>query len=103
VSDRKRYHLDKRAQDIIDRLVREFKDLLKDRKDRDSKTISLDQMLSTPQLAVLLGVSEVWLETLRQKKQGPKWIVLGPRCVRYRMGDILAWLKARARSTREAA
>jgi predicted DNA-binding transcriptional regulator AlpA len=99
VSDRKR------AQTIIDMLVLNYKDLLKDsnNKDRDHKTISLDQLLSTAQLAVLFGVSEVWLEILRQKKQGPKWIVLGPRCVRYQVSDILAWLKIRARSTREAA
>jgi predicted DNA-binding transcriptional regulator AlpA len=98
VSDRKKYHLDKRAQDIIDRLVREYKDLLKERntKDRDNK-ISSDQMLNTRQVAVLLGVSEVWLEILRSKKQGPKYIVLGPRCVRYKVGDLLAWLKVRAR------
>ena len=101
MSDRKSYHIDKRAQDIIDRLVREYKDLLKERKDRDNK-ISLDQMLNTRQVAVLLGVSVMWLETLRHKKQGPKYVVLGPRCVRYKISDILAWLKARARSTREA-
>jgi predicted DNA-binding transcriptional regulator AlpA len=89
MSDRKKYHLDKRAQDIIAVLIRD--------------NISPDQLLSTAQLAVLFGVSVNWLEALRLEKEGPKWIVLSPRCVRYKMSDVLAWLKARARSTREAA
>lgn len=110
MSDRQRYfryHIDKRAQTIIDMLVRNNKERTKGRRrnneNSDNETISLDQMLSTPQLAVLFGVSEAWLEILRQKKQGPKYTVLGPRCVRYKMSDVLAWLKVRARSTREAA
>lgn len=93
MSDRTKFHIDKRAQTIIEMLVREYKDLLKDRDSKDG----MDQLLTTPQLAVLFGVSEIWLETLRKKKQGPKFIVLGPRCVRYKISDVLAWLKARAR------
>lgn len=99
MSDRKQYHIDKRAQTIIDMLVRDHKSLLKDRKakDRDDNTISLDSLLSTHQLAVLFGVSEVWLETLRREKAGPKWIALSSRCVGYKMNDVLAWLQARAK------
>ena len=26
-----------------------------------------------------------------------------PRCIRYKMNDVVAWLKVRVRSTREAA
>jgi hypothetical protein len=89
MSDRKKYHIDKRAQDIIAVLIRD--------------NISSDQLLSTAQLAVLFGVSVNWLEALRLEKQGPKYIVLSTRCLRYKMSDILIWLKARARSTREAA
>ena len=89
MSDRKRYHIDRRAQMIIDLLIRE--------------NISPDQLLSTTQLAVLFGVSVNWLEALRLEKQGPKYIVLSPRCLRYKMSDVLVWLKARARTTREAA
>lgn len=101
MSDRKRFHIDKRAETIIDMLLRNYKNL--DTKTRDSNTIYLDQLLSTKQLAVLFGVSEIWLETLRSKKQGPEWIALGPRCIRYKLGSVLAWLKARARESRKAA
>jgi predicted DNA-binding transcriptional regulator AlpA len=100
VSDRKRFHIDKRAETIIDMLLRNYKII--DTKNRDN-AIYLDQLLSTKQLAVLFGVSEIWLEMLRSKKQGPEWIVLGPRCTRYKVGAVLAWLKARARKSREAA
>jgi predicted DNA-binding transcriptional regulator AlpA len=89
MSDRKKYHIDKRAQDIIAGLVRD--------------NISPDQLLSTAHVAVLFGVSVPWLEQLRLNKEGPKYIHLSSRCVRYKMSDILAWLKVRARSTREAA
>lgn len=102
MSDRQRFHIDKRAETIIDMLLRNYKGLV-DTKNRDNNTIFLDQLLSTKQLAVLFGVSEIWLETLRQKKQGPEWIALGPRCIRYKISDVLAWLKARARSSRKAA
>lgn len=89
MSDRQKFHIDKRASTIIEMLVR---------KETDRKPISKDQMLNTRQVAVLFGVSVVWLELLRQKKQGPKYIVLGPRCVRYKVGDLLVWLQSRARS-----
>lgn len=71
MSGRKRFHIDKRAETIIDMLLRNYKGLV-DTKGRDNNTIFLDQLLSTKQLAVLFGVSEIWLETLRQKKQGPE-------------------------------
>jgi predicted DNA-binding transcriptional regulator AlpA len=109
VSDRQKFHIDTRAQKIIDMVIRKQQELFKDRdnqkrrrkpEDSDNDTIPWDQMLSTPQLAVLFGVSEIWLETLRQRKQGPKYVVLGPRCVRYKMNDVLSWLKSRARCAR---
>jgi predicted DNA-binding transcriptional regulator AlpA len=82
VSDRKSYHIDQRAQDIIDKLIH--------------GKISSDQLLSTPQLATLFSVSEAWLEQLRLNKRGPKHITLGHRCLRYKMSDVLAWLESRA-------
>jgi predicted DNA-binding transcriptional regulator AlpA len=102
VSDRQRFHIDKRAESIIDMLRRNYKDLV-DTKNRDKNAVYLDQLLSTKQLAVLFGVSHVWLELLRQRKQGPKWISLGPRCTRYKLSDILAWLETRVRANRKAA
>ena len=36
-----------------------------------------------------------WQE-LRQEGSGPKFYRLGRRCVRYRVGDVLAWLEEHA-------
>jgi predicted DNA-binding transcriptional regulator AlpA len=54
--------------------------------------------MSSKQVATLLGVSVQWVELERYKKRGPKWVVLGPRCIRYRMADVTAWLKERAQA-----
>jgi len=100
MSDRQKFHIDKRAETIIDMLLRNYK-ILNVKSDKNA--VYLDQLLSTKQVAVLFGVSDVWLELLRQKKQGPKWIALGPRCIRYKLSDILDWLQARVRASKKAA
>lgn len=56
-----------------------------------------DDLLSTKQVAAWLGVSEQWLELGRKKNYGPHYVRLGPRCIRYRRGDVIRWLKGRAR------
>jgi predicted DNA-binding transcriptional regulator AlpA len=53
-----------------------------------------DDLLSTPQLAKLLGVSEQWVEIGRIKNYGPPYIRLSPRKIRYRRSAVLDWLKA---------
>ncbi len=52
-------------------------------------------LLDTPRLANLLGVSVGWLETGRQKNFGPPPVRLPPRKIRYRRADVLDWLKSR--------
>jgi predicted DNA-binding transcriptional regulator AlpA len=54
-----------------------------------------DQLLATKQLAGLLGVSEQLIELMRAKGEGPEWIRLGPRAIRYQMGHIRGWLATR--------
>ena len=54
-----------------------------------------DDLLTTKQLAGWLGVSEQWLELGRAKGYGPKYVQLGPRCIRYKRSDVIAWLKRR--------
>ena len=54
-----------------------------------SAAIFDDQLISTKQLAALLGVSDQWVEIGRSKGYGPKWVVIGPRCIRYRMADVV--------------
>ena len=61
-----------------------------------------DQLLNTPKTAVLLSVSEQFLEIGRVKGFGPPFVALSPRRIRYRRGDVLEWLHSRThRSTAE--
>jgi predicted DNA-binding transcriptional regulator AlpA len=54
-----------------------------------------DDLLTTRQVANWLGMSEQWVEIGRVKNFGPKFTRLGPRTIRYRRGDVLAWLNSR--------
>ena len=54
-----------------------------------------DDLLTTPALAALFRVSKQWLEIGRHKGYGPKFIRLAPQVVRYRRGDVKAWLLER--------
>jgi predicted DNA-binding transcriptional regulator AlpA len=76
----KAHHLDKRAERLI------------------GEEGNDDDLLSTSAVALWLGVSCQWLELGRSKNYGPKYKRLSPRVIRYRRGDIIAWLKSRTRS-----
>ena len=58
-----------------------------------------DQMLTTRQVANMLGVSMQWLEIGRHRNYGPPCIQLGERCVRYRRDDIARWLEQRMKAS----
>lgn len=80
------HHLDRRALDLIE-AANEGTD---------------DELLSTPRVAVWLGVSPEWLEIGRSKGWGPPFIRVTPRRVRYCRGAVKRWLEERAhRSTAE--
>jgi hypothetical protein len=56
-----------------------------------------DALLDTASTAAWLGVSTQWLELARYKKIGPAYIKVTPRLVRYRKGDLIAYLKGRTK------
>jgi predicted DNA-binding transcriptional regulator AlpA len=61
-----------------------------------------DMLLDTKQLARWLGVSVPWLEIGRSRCYGPPYKKIGPKSVRYRVGDIRKWLEERSyKSTSE--
>jgi hypothetical protein len=63
-------------------------------------TGAADDLLSTRQLAKLLGTSEQWLETGRSSgKFGPPFLKLSYRCIRYRCDAVAAWLAERAHAS----
>jgi predicted DNA-binding transcriptional regulator AlpA len=84
----KMHHLDKRAAAIAGAAAGEDE----------------DELLTTPQVAEWLGVSEPWLEIGRHKGFGPPFARIAPKIVRYRRGEVLAWLHERThRCTQEYA
>ena len=54
-----------------------------------------DELLTTNELAMWFRVSTQWLEIGRHKGYGPKFQKISTRCIRYRRGDVLQWLKTR--------
>ncbi len=56
-----------------------------------------DILLPTADAAGLLSVSERTLESFRLRGGGPPFILIGRRAVRYRRGDLLAWIDSRRR------
>src|SRR5713101_3333480 len=81
-----RHNLDRRAQSIID-AANEGTD---------------DELLTTPRVAVWLGVSPEWLEIGRTRGWGPPFIRIAPRMVRYHKGSVKKWLEERShRATAE--
>lgn len=55
-----------------------------------------DDLLTTAAVAAWLGVSLQFLEIGRNRGYGPKFVRLTPRMIRYRRGDVVAWLRERA-------
>ena len=75
----KKFHINKRAASL-----------------RDAAAAgSDDELLTTEQLAQLMGVSEVWLKKCRADGTGPPHQMLTPKCVRYRRGAYRRWLEQR--------
>ena len=55
-----------------------------------------DELLTVRELAAELKVSVRTLERWRRDGTGPAWMTVG-RAVRYRRGDVDAWLRAQRR------
>ena len=76
----RRLHLDKRADAIAASPVGEGDG---------------EDQLTTLQVANWLGVSCQWLEIGRGKNYGPPFHRLGPQVIRYKRGEVRAWLDER--------
>ena len=54
----------------------------------------MDEPLLTPQeTGDLVRLSPRTLERRRRTGDSPPWVALGPRCIRYRRSDLLAWVE----------
>ena len=55
-----------------------------------------DELLKTRPTADLLDVAEITLKKWRINGQGPNFLRVGVRAIRYRRSDINSWLRSRA-------
>lgn len=62
-----------------------------------------ERLLSQNEAAEFLRVQPRTLEAWRQKLIGPRFIRHSARCVRYRVGDLQAWVVSRQVNTEAAA
>ncbi len=53
-----------------------------------------DPVYTDAELAPLVGVKRITLQQWRARKQGPPYVKVGPRAVRYRWSEVAAWLDA---------
>ena len=74
----KSHHLDKRSPQLLE------------------EPGSDDDLLTTLMLAAWLGISKQSLEGWRSKGLGPRFVALTPSMIRYRRGDVRAWLRERS-------
>jgi len=77
-TDRRRHHIDAYARAISEAGVG-----------------SDDDMLSTPDMAAWFRCSTQWFEIGRSKVYGPPFVRLAPQVIRYKRGDVKAWLAER--------
>lgn len=54
-------------------------------------------LLTTEDVARLLGVSEKLIHNWRYEGRGPRFVKLGHRTVRYRPEDVDSWIERQAR------
>lgn len=57
-----------------------------------------DELLTTVAVADWLGVSCQWLELGRSTNYGPQFKRISERIIRYRRGDVNAWLESRTQT-----
>lgn len=63
-----------------------------------SRTIqSTDQLLHESDAAKLLAVSPRTLRNWRGLGQGPRYVKISGRCIRYRQGDLLSFIEDKSR------
>jgi predicted DNA-binding transcriptional regulator AlpA len=58
-------------------------------------TESARRLLTTAEVAGILTISVATLKKFRRLGQGPLFLRLGPRAVRYVAGDVARWLEQR--------
>jgi hypothetical protein len=61
-----------------------------------------DALLDEQGAARVLGISPRYLQKHRSTGDGPAYVKISARCIRYRRRDLLAWAEARIRTSTAA-
>ena len=52
-------------------------------------------LLTPPEVAAMLGSTVATLADWRVDRVGPPWIPITPRCIRYQLRDLQAWIESK--------
>jgi len=63
--------------------------------DQDRGAVGMKRYLTTEEAAEYLGLSHRTLQDWRCAKEGPPYVVLGPRNIKYDIRDLDAWVDER--------
>ena len=65
----------------------------------ERQELSNDQqaLMRQEEAAALLGVTPRCMENWRHRGDGPKYVRVSHRCIRYQRGDLVTWIEERVR------
>lgn len=58
-----------------------------------------ESLMNQKEVAKLIGVAPRTLESWRYRGEGPYYLYLSKRCIRYRLEDINTWIEERKRGS----
>ncbi len=61
--------------------------------------VNCDQLLRQEEAAALLNVTPRCLENWRHRGEGPKFVRISARCIRYRKSDLTQFIEARLKTS----
>lgn len=56
-----------------------------------------EKIMTEAEAANFLGMTPRFLQSRRYKQNGPRYIRISDRCIKYRLTDLLAWLNSQCR------
>jgi predicted DNA-binding transcriptional regulator AlpA len=62
---------------------------------QEDVTSDIDPLLTETQAAAIAGYAPRTMQFIRQNGNGPAFVKLSVRAIRYRRKDLLAWLESR--------
>jgi predicted DNA-binding transcriptional regulator AlpA len=65
----------------------------------DPGTMTNEEYMTTEQGAAYIGFTAEFLKARRQRGDGPRYIAIGTRAVRYRRADLDAWMATQFRTS----